>query len=48
MSLEIVSFTLGPAMTNAYLVADSETKEAAVIDSPWDGKLILPKVQRRD
>ena len=39
--LEIVTFTLGPAMTNAYLVADSETKEAAVIDPAWDGHAIL-------
>jgi len=47
MPLEIVTFTLGPAMTNAYLVADSETKEAAVIDPAWDGKLILSEAQRR-
>jgi glyoxylase-like metal-dependent hydrolase (beta-lactamase superfamily II) len=39
--LEIVSFVLGPAMTNAYLVADSETGEAAVIDPAWDGEVIL-------
>ncbi len=39
--LEIVSFTLGPAQTNAYLVADSESKEAAVIDPAWDGHVIL-------
>ncbi len=39
--LEIVSFTLGPAQTNAYLVADSETKDAAVIDPAWDGQIIL-------
>jgi hydroxyacylglutathione hydrolase len=39
--LETVSFTLGPAMTNAYLVADPGTKEAAVIDPAWDGQLIL-------
>ena len=45
--LEIVSFTLGPAQTNAYLVADSETKEAAVIDPAWDGHLILAEAQRR-
>ena len=45
--LEIVSFTLGPAQTNAYLVADSETKEAAVIDPAWDGHLILAKAQKR-
>ena len=45
--LEIVSFTLGPAQTNAYLVADSETKEAAVIDPAWDGHLILEAAQKR-
>ena len=45
--LEIVSFTLGPAQTNAYLVADSETKEAAVIDPSWDGQIILGAAQKR-
>lgn len=45
--LEIVPFTLGPAQTNAYLVADSETKDAAVIDPSWDGRLILDAAQRR-
>ena len=45
--LEIVSFTLGPAQTNAYLVADSETREAAVIDTAWDGHVILAEAQQR-
>jgi hydroxyacylglutathione hydrolase len=45
--LEIVPFTLGPAQTNTYLVADSETKEAAVIDPAWDGQVILEEAQRR-
>ena len=45
--LEIVSFTLGPAQTNAYLVADSETSEAAVIDPAWDGHVILEAAQQR-
>jgi len=45
--LEIVSFTLGPAQTNAYLVADSKTKEAVVIDPAWDGHLILAEAQKR-
>jgi hydroxyacylglutathione hydrolase len=45
--LEIVSFTLGPAQTNAYLVANSETKEAAVIDPAWDGHIILEAAQKR-
>lgn len=39
--LEIVTLVLGPAMTNAYLVADNETGEAAVIDPAWDGDVIL-------
>ena len=45
--LEIVTFTLGPAMTNAYLVADSATGDAAVIDPAWDGKKILAEAKRR-
>ena len=45
--LEIVTFTLGPAQTNAYLVADPETKEAAVIDPSWDGHIILKAAQDR-
>jgi len=45
--LDIVSFTLGPAQTNAYLVADSETKDAAVIDPSWDGHVILEAAQKR-
>jgi hydroxyacylglutathione hydrolase len=45
--LEIVSFTLGPAQTNAYLVADSETHDAAVIDPAWDGQIILEAAKSR-
>ncbi|MEW6030840.1 MAG: MBL fold metallo-hydrolase [Chloroflexota bacterium] len=45
--LEIVTFTLGPAQTNAYLIADSETRDAAVIDPAWDGKLILSEARTR-
>jgi len=45
--LEIVSFTLGPAQTNAYLVADSETNESVVIDPAWDGHIILAEAQKR-
>ena len=39
--LEIVPFALGPVETNAYLVADTETGEAAVIDPAWSGGVIL-------
>ncbi len=45
--LEIVPFRLGPVQTNAYLIADSETHEAAVIDPAWDGALILEEANRR-
>jgi glyoxylase-like metal-dependent hydrolase (beta-lactamase superfamily II) len=46
--LEIVSFTLGPALTNAYLIADRDSSEAAVIDPAWDGHLILAEALRRN
>ncbi len=45
--LEIVVFTLGPAQTNAYLIADPQTHEAAVIDPAWDGEIILAEAQKR-
>jgi glyoxylase-like metal-dependent hydrolase (beta-lactamase superfamily II) len=46
--LEIVTLTLGPAQTNAYLVADSATRDAVVIDPSWDGEVILSEAQKRD
>ena len=45
--LEIVSFTLGPAQTNAYLIADPSSGDAAVIDPSWDGHLILAEALAR-
>ncbi|MBN1146509.1 MAG: MBL fold metallo-hydrolase [Anaerolineales bacterium] len=39
--LEIISFEMGPVMTNVYLVADSESKQAVVIDPAWDGELVV-------
>jgi len=45
--LEILPFTLGPVATNAYLVADPVTKEAAVIDPAWDGHIILKAARER-
>lgn len=46
--LEIVTLTLGPVQTNAYLIADPATGEAAVIDPAWDGPAILAEAGRRD
>src|SRR5512132_3168954 len=45
--LEIMTFTLGPAHTNAYLIADSDSSDAVVIDPSWDGELILSEAQKR-
>ena len=45
--LEIVPFVLGPVQTNAYLIADASTGEAAVIDPAWDGAVILNEAKRR-
>jgi len=45
--LEIITLVLGPVQTNTYLVADPETKEAAVIDPAWDGHIILNAAQER-
>src|SRR5512143_91531 len=47
MTLEIVPLTLGPVQTNAYLIADSASGDAAVIDPSWDGALILAEAQKR-
>ena len=45
--LEIVTLTLGPVQTNAYLIADPQTGEAAAIDPAWDGKIIAAEAERR-
>jgi hydroxyacylglutathione hydrolase len=45
--ISIVSFVLGPVQTNAYLVADDETREAVVIDPAAEGEVILAEARRR-
>jgi glyoxylase-like metal-dependent hydrolase (beta-lactamase superfamily II) len=45
--LEIVPFVFGPVSTNCYLVADTDSGEAAVIDPAWDGLVILEEAQKR-
>lgn len=44
---DIVSFALGPAQTNAYLVADPAAGAAVVIDPAWDGALLAGEAERR-
>lgn len=46
--LDILTFQLGPVMTNAYLVGDTETKHAVVIDPAWDGQVIAAAASKRD
>ncbi|MFN2119940.1 MAG: MBL fold metallo-hydrolase [Anaerolineales bacterium] len=46
--LDIIPFVLGPVQTNAYLIADAGTGEAAVIDPAWEGGTILAEAVRRD
>ena len=45
--LEIIPFTLGLVMTNSYLVADSETGEAVVIDPADEGQVIVTTAKQR-
>ncbi len=45
--LEIVTFTLGPAQTNAYLLGHPASGEAVCIDPAWDGDKILVAAQAR-
>jgi glyoxylase-like metal-dependent hydrolase (beta-lactamase superfamily II) len=47
MTLEIVPLTLGPVETNAYLIADGKSGDAAVIDPAWDGEVILAEAKKR-
>jgi len=44
--LQVVALTLGPVETNAYLIADPQSGDAAVIDPAWDGHLIVAEAQR--
>ncbi len=46
--LAIVAFTLGPAATNAYLVADPDSGTAAVIDPAWNGEVIQAAADQRE
>jgi len=45
-SLTIVSFVLGPVSTNSYLVADTESERAVVIDPAWEGEVVVAEADR--
>jgi hydroxyacylglutathione hydrolase len=44
--LKIITMVLGPVATNAYLVGDSDSHSAVVIDPAWDGELIVEEAKR--
>jgi hydroxyacylglutathione hydrolase len=46
-TLSIVQMVLGPFQTNTYLVADSESRVAAVIDPAWNGAGIVREAEQR-
>ena len=45
--LEVITFELGPALTNAYLLGDSSSGQAIAIDPAWDGNFILDQAAQR-
>lgn len=45
--IEILRMILGPVETNAYLIADVQSKEAVVIDPAWDGSRIVNEAKKR-
>ncbi len=47
MHPEILSLTVGPLATNAYILADPERKEAVVIDPGWEGERIAHLIIQR-
>jgi hydroxyacylglutathione hydrolase len=45
--LEIIPLVLGPVATNAYLVGETVSQTAVVVDPAWDGELIVEEAKRR-
>ena len=43
--MQILSFTLGPALTNTYLVAEENSNEAVVIDAASDAPIIQAEAE---
>jgi len=46
MTLNILTLPLGELQTNCFIVADSETKAAAVIDPGWDAPRVLDNLKK--
>ncbi len=43
----VVPFVLGPVQTNAYLIGDTTSGEAVVIDPAWDGEVIIKEADNQ-
>lgn len=48
MTLITSTFVLGMMDNNTYLLVDSETSEAAIIDPAFNSKLVIDEIQRRN
>lgn len=47
MALEIITLLLGPMGNNTYLIADTETRLAAVIDPSFESEKVLSRLKER-
>lgn len=47
MKLEVVKMTLGPMSNNVYLLADSVTREAVVIDPTFGSQAVIDEVNQK-
>ena len=45
MSLSIIQMSLGPLQTNCYVMACTETGQAAIVDPAWDARAIVRAAQ---
>ncbi len=46
-NLKIVTYVLGPAMTNSYLVGDPTSGMAVAIDPAWNGEIIVKEAEQQ-
>jgi len=47
MTLSIIQMSLGPLQTNCYVMACTETSQAAIIDPAWDARAIVRAAQEQ-
>ncbi len=45
--LSVTFFKLGPVITNSYLLSDTETGEAVIIDPAWSGEFLATEIEQR-